>query len=105
MDKPSEFILKLLNVAPGFRSVYADHLRENDELLPHVLMGDFTRWYIQLFRDSQNESGLSMATRRELDGVSRFLEDEWEQGYPEVRELLVASFLENLHQANDDYIR
>lgn len=37
------------------RSLYAEHMRANDELLPHVFFGDVTRYYEALSASGQRE--------------------------------------------------
>ena len=42
--KPQAFFENICGVAPGFRAVMAEHLKDNDELLAHVLMADLLRY-------------------------------------------------------------
>lgn len=103
MDEVPQFMSSLLAAVPEFTATYEEHLVEYGGLLPHVLMGDFTRWFIELFRQSLRDSTDSAQARHQLYEVSRLLDAAWDQSSPKVRELIAASFLENLHQARDDY--
>jgi hypothetical protein len=40
------FIKELLRTVPELQPAYAEHLNDNDTLLPHVFMGDVTRFVI-----------------------------------------------------------
>jgi hypothetical protein len=82
------FIEDLLRTVPELRRVYAGHLADNDEVLPHVFMGDVTRFAVA-------EAGAD----RNADVLARMLgqfEKILASGDDEARELVVASFVENL---------
>jgi hypothetical protein len=97
------FIRELVEGTPGLEPVYREHLADNyGELLPHMLMGDFTRWFIDQCRLAAEVQGTT-AERATLRRVARFLDATYQTGPPYVRELLVVSFLENLHLAGRDY--
>jgi hypothetical protein len=63
-----------------------EHLDDYDSLLPHVLMGDVTRWVVQTF----NSDAADATLQQMLD----FIESAFEEGRSE--ELISVSFLENL---------
>jgi hypothetical protein len=42
----------LVRAIPEFEPAVKDHLDFNEELLPHILFGDLTRWVIQEYRES-----------------------------------------------------
>jgi hypothetical protein len=65
-----------------------EHLKDYETLLPHVFMGDVTRWMIRLYR--------SDGSNTELRQVLEFFEEAFAQASIEDRELISASFLENL---------
>ena len=87
-----QFVSALLQVAPDFEPQNRGHVGFNEELLPHLLMGDFTRWFIELGRRATDVTKLAS-----------FLDESYQTGDDDVRELLSVSFLENLYQAGDDY--
>jgi hypothetical protein len=64
-------------------------MQANDEMLPHVLMGDVTRCAIMKSR--------KLADRFQLRKLLRFFEDGLGHGGENVRNLIDASFAENLH--------
>ena len=85
----AEVVLRLVERFGDLRPLYEEHLRENDELLPHVLFWDFTEWVVRSY----------LAARQREDtwkAVIDQLETEFEHGDDNVRELLAVSFLENL---------
>ena len=83
-----DFIRRLILAVPELNDVYRQHLSEQDELLPHVLLGDVTRFVVL------------NATRGEAaDWLARFLSQmdaELLSGNDEVAELIGVSFVENL---------
>ena len=73
--------------------VLDEHLAENEELLPHVLFGDVTRY----------ASGL--ARRGELDDLDRLLSDldgALDDSDDEVDNLICVSFVENAQGVTGD---
>ena len=74
----------LISAAPGLEAVRQEHLADNNELLPHVLFGNITRWVV--------ERG---PTREVLD-VFGVLERHITTGDEDVQEVIVLSFLYNL---------
>jgi hypothetical protein len=71
-----------------FMPMLQEHLDDYDGLLPHVLLAEVTRWVIQRFDADAADDLL----RQVLD----FIESAFEDAKSEDRELIVASFLENL---------
>ena len=82
------FIEKLLRLIPQLNSIYEEHLADNNTLLPHVFMGDVTRFVVA-------ESG-KLKSRRPLFQLLQCLEEELENGAEETQEMIVVSFVENL---------
>lgn len=77
-----------------FMCLLQEHIDDYDALLPHVLMGDITRWIVQQFQNDHSDPML-----RE---VFDFLEEEFEDAQGSDRELISASFLENLPRNGQD---
>lgn len=86
--KSETMIDQLLRAVPELSATYREHLDDNDELLPHVFLGDVTRFVIGHVADSSDAAML----QKLLDE----LELEYRAGDEEIRELIGASFLENL---------
>ena len=95
---PREFVHQLLTVAPGFEPVYREHLADNDELLPHVLMGDFTTWFVKQYRARRR-----LRNGAELRRMITFLEEAFSAGDPDTENVIAVSFLENLDRAGTSY--
>nr|WP_298719868.1 hypothetical protein [uncultured Steroidobacter sp.] len=77
-------IERLLAAVPDLRGVYDEHISDNDELLPHVFFGDVTRFAIE------NAAAPSVASLLAL------LDEALADADEEVREVVAASFVENL---------
>ena len=92
----STFFDVVLQRLPSFHPVYSQHLEDYDGLLEHVLMADLARYVIAEFRSGQIET---VSTALEILESAAVSFDE------RLRELVVASFLENLHQAQGDFAR
>ena len=82
------FIEDLLEKVPALVPIYDEHLRDYDTLIPHVFLGDVTRFVVALV----NESPLS----NELKAVLDVLEVAMSKEDEEISELISVSFLENL---------
>jgi hypothetical protein len=100
LSRGAGFIERLTCALPEFAPIVAESVRYNDGLLPHVVMGDFTRWFIKKFATARDERNPEApAAREHLTRAIAFLEREMATADPEVLEIVVTSFLENLHQA------
>jgi hypothetical protein len=74
----------------------ADHVRYYEETLSHIFMGDVTRFAGALAGHEGSDSCL-------LDSILWMIERALRSGAPEVQELVVVSFLENLQYSDDFY--
>lgn len=82
------FIESLLRLVPDLMPIYEEHLTDNDTLLPHVFMGDVTRFVISKANDPRGRNGVAE--------LLAYLEAGLENGSEEIEELIVVSFVENL---------
>jgi hypothetical protein len=73
----------------GFKPVYEEHLRDYDEVLPHVLLGELVRF----IRTRLKEDGPQSHDARE---AMLLLEAAMASPDPKLSELVSVSFLENL---------
>lgn len=78
---------------PVFLPMLQEHLDDYDGLLPHVLIADVTRWVVQRFHGNASDPM--------LQEVLDFIEKAFEGAQDEDRELITASFLENLPQPGE----
>lgn len=89
-----EFMLELAALSTDFRSILSDHLKDNGELLPHVLMGDFARFVTLAAENSM------MNSEKQLPAASIALllamEQQYTDGNVDLQEIIVVSFIENL---------
>jgi hypothetical protein len=88
------FIGALCHRFPVLMPILQEHLDDYDGLLPHVLMADVSRWVVQRFAFNAADETL----REILD----FLESDFERARGEDRELVAASFLENLPRSGEE---
>lgn len=77
----------LLRAVPAFRPDYDDHVRDNDEVLSHVLMGDLTRFFLKARADGDGEAVAACVAQ--LDRAIR-------TGDEDVQNVVCVSFLESL---------
>ena len=92
-----EFVESLARMDARIAGLLAEHRHDNfGETLPHVFMGDVTRFAGELARNGGSDHGV-------LTSVLAAIEDAVTSGIPELQELAIASFLENFHQIDDVY--
>jgi hypothetical protein len=96
MTPTQEFVEGLARVDARLAELLAEHKRDNDETLPHVFMGDVTRFA----GDLAKRGGADTDT---LEAILAAIERAVTSGVADVDELAVVSFLENLHQTGDAY--
>ena len=80
-----EFVQSLVSTNPSLEPIYAEHLKDYDELLPHVFFGDVTLWIINHFDTDQAS----------VSEIIDFLDRGYYDVSDEVNELISVSFFEN----------
>ena len=88
MTGNQEFVADLIRLVPELEPAYREHVVFYEELLPHVFMGDVTRFAIEGASGRDNEPVLAR--------LLAYLEEGLANGPEEVKELIFASFVENL---------
>lgn len=81
------FVGALVHRFRGLMPLLRDHLEFYDGVLPHVFLGEVTRWVLE--RASQPDDS-------EVARVLAFIEECFAAGGEHERELISVSFLENL---------
>ncbi|WP_460700757.1 DUF7674 family protein [Nocardia thraciensis] len=94
MPELSAFIEQLAGIEPEIRPIIAEHIRDNNEMLPTILMGDIARWVVGVVRDSDDP-------QQRLAAFFTKLEDGWGDGQNAVSDLLAVSFVENVFDEPD----
>jgi len=84
------FIVQLVEYVPQLKELLDEHLKDNGELLPHYFFGDLTRYAVE-----QVKKGATKAYEP-LARLLIFLEDGLKSGNADVKNLILASFVENL---------
>lgn len=96
-DKPAEFVRTLAQGVPELQPLLREHEADYKELLPHVFMGDVTRFVFDLHSRAQRGSRETEGVLTEiLVGVEKALASR----DLSLRDLIVASFLENLDRSD-----
>jgi hypothetical protein len=99
MNEQTVFVRSMVARFPNLSELFEEHIKDNfGEVLPHVFFGDVTRYLLSLLLA---ENGRSLRSRRELRDVLGYLEEAYSGGNEKMRELISASFLENLPRSGD----
>ena len=67
---------------PGLAPMLAEHIKDNDEILPHLFFGDVTRYALSLVRERKPDQ------KPELRMLLDFLEESFSGGNEELQELI-----------------
>jgi hypothetical protein len=88
---------QLVGTYPELRPLRQQHLDAFGELFPHVFLGELTAWLVNAYL-ADPHAGPEATWRRILDELER----AYDTGDADVKELLYASFLENLPYPGED---
>jgi len=83
------FVTRLCSGIDGFQELRDSHFSDNGEVLPHVLLGDLSRFL-------SNEARVKGEKSESLQQAMRFLEAGLRSSDPRLQDRVVVSFLENL---------
>jgi hypothetical protein len=97
------FIDLLLQKVPELRPLRDEHIRQYDELLPHVFFGELTRYVIDQVRAERD--GTAQGGPEPVARILDFLERAMISSDTKVQELVSVSFLENLDQSDEAYAK
>ena len=86
-----DFVTQLTSTSPVLSEIHRQHILEQGELLPHVLMGEIARVVV---------ANVGGAPAEWLDTLMRQLEAGLVSGKDAVAELVAVSFVENLTGEN-----
>ncbi|WP_040786026.1 DUF7674 family protein [Nocardia pneumoniae] len=84
------FVDGLADPEPEIRPLIAEHIRDYDEMLPTLLMGDIARWVCSVAHDTPDPAA-------RLQPFFDRLEHEWGDGQNPVSDLIATSFVENVY--------
>jgi len=76
----------LVSLEPELTPELAEHIDDNDGLLPHLFMGDVARWVIRVHQQASSETRLQQ--------LFDFLEAEYGDGTSATANVIAASFVE-----------
>ena len=91
-----QLVQQLLTEVPCLRALYEEHLRDYNELLPHVFMGSVVRFVV-----SEVEGGTPPLEHAAVGQILGVIEAALASLSPEVSELASVSFAENLAEHRD----
>lgn len=98
-----EFVGWVVARHPELARILNEHLAANDELLPHVLLGDVTRYATDLARSAEAEPNADAALVRLLRDLDAAILPEDEDD--PVDNLVWVSFVENASTDDDEPLR
>ncbi|MFH0899680.1 MAG: hypothetical protein V2A73_03500 [Pseudomonadota bacterium] len=81
---------------PGFAQVYEEHIRDYDEVLPHVLLGELVRFLADEIRSHGQQSTALCEAMELLERGMGSLDSR-------LQELIAVSFLENLEPQDEAF--
>jgi hypothetical protein len=99
-----EFVEWLVSRHPGLAPLLEEHLKDNDELLAHVLFGDVARYAADLARRAAAEPGADAELVRLLEDLDPAILPEGQEDDP-VNNLVWVSFVENASTDADEPLR
>jgi hypothetical protein len=92
---PEHLFDNVIAAAPGFRRVKEEHVRDNDEVLFHVLMSDLLRYVGSHFTGVPTVPA-QQPTEREVKAVLQVLDGAITAGNSEVENAIAVSFIEGI---------
>jgi len=91
--KPDELFSQIVNACPGFEAQVREHIQDNDEILPHFLMGDVGSLVKSYFGQSTSIAS-APPSETELRRILEVLDSAMARGGSEIEELIGVSFIE-----------
>lgn len=92
LDPAVAFCDSLAERFPDLRPLLAKHREDHDGTLPHVFMGDVSRWFIDEYRTGHRET---------IEAMAAWLDDRYPSAGAAVQNVIDVSFLENLPWSPD----
>ncbi len=95
-DQAERLFDQLVAAAPGFQEVVREHIEDNDEIIPYVLLADISRAFVRLLRSSRADSAGSDAVPAWVTRVLAIFEDALTESQ-DMHDLVGLSFVEAVH--------
>ena len=89
-----EAMERFVAAVPGAEAVLAEHLADNDEMLPHLLMADLRRFFV---------AAVSAGDTHRVEAFVRGLEDLSASPHEGINNVVGVSFFEDIVQGADDH--
>lgn len=99
-----DFIERLVDRFPALKPIFDEHISDNfGEVLPHLFLGDLTRYVVARFVEGEGESPRqSNEAEQDVRRLLNELEQVYADGDGEIQELMSVSFLENLPRPGEE---
>lgn len=91
-DWPEDFVMALVEMHTQLTPVLDEHLKDHNELLPHMLMGDVVRFLTAIYANPREAAG----DYNTITEIMLSIGDHFTSASPAVKEVIAASFLENM---------
>src|SRR4051794_7436752 len=91
-----KFIQELLSLVAEFQPIYKEHMNDNGDLLPHVLMGGFVRFLFDAYRKSMTSKPDAGHWHQVVNTSLVLVEHAMNSDDPQLANLISVSFVENL---------
>jgi len=98
-DQTISFAKQIASCSPSLELLLKEHVKDNDEVLPHVFFGDIVRHVVSLILTARKDGPSSSS---ELTNILDSLEKAYSLGNGEIQELVSVSFLENLPRPGEE---
>lgn len=86
-----------LSLDDNLKNLYYKHIEYYDELIPHVFLGDLTRYIVDLYKSIFQDLPDKRKNKwNEIYKILSYLENGLSLGNKEIQELIAVSFIENL---------
>lgn len=100
MMGPMSLVHELAAKMPPLRAQLEQHVADYEEVLPHVFMGDVSRYAIEQYRQYAGGAGDAGESLRLLFSVTEVAAQD---GDEDLKDLISVSFLENIAAELADY--
>ncbi|MCM6774489.1 hypothetical protein NDR87_13875 [Nocardia sp. CDC159] len=94
VPEQARFINDLADLEPEIRPIIAEHIEDNHEMLPTILMADIARWVTDVAHNSADPAG-------RLKPLLDTMENAWGDGQNTVADLIATGFVENIFDEPD----
>lgn len=93
LQRPAvDLVRRLAELSPGVAALVADHVQDNGEVLPTLMLADIARWYAAACQDRDDDP----ARYAEAGSVARYLAEAFAHAPDELQNTIAVGFVESL---------